>query len=86
MDNVDMKICPSCGGIMNNKKTTYKLDFESSILIVNDVPTLICSTCDDKWYTDSVSHRLDEYMADALRTYSRFRDDPPYITRFADVA
>lgn len=83
MDN--FKTCPSCGGGINSEKTTFTLDFESSILIVRDVPTFVCSICGDKWYSDPVSERLDEYIAEARRTYSKLRDDL-IITKYADVA
>jgi len=85
MDKNNMKICPSCAGNINKEKTTFTLDSESSILIIRDVPTFVCSVCGDKWYSDPVSDKLDEYIVEARSIYNKLHDDL-IITRFDEVA
>ncbi len=85
MNKENIKICASCGGNVEIEKTTFTLDFESSILIVRGVPAFVCSVCGDKWYSDAVSDRLDEFVTEARNTYKKLHDDV-IITRFDEVA
>ena len=85
MDKIDMKICPSCSGNINEEKTTFTLDSEYGILIIRDVPTFVCSVCGDKWYSDSISDKLDKYIVEARNIYNKIHDDL-IITRFEGVA
>ena len=39
--------CPLCGGEKSHGKTTFAVDFGSGVVVVRDVPALVCNLCGD---------------------------------------
>lgn len=55
----NMTECFVCRGDIVLRHTSYMADFGDCIVIVKNVPTLICEQCDEKAYTDEVAAVLE---------------------------
>ena len=47
------KLCPICGGVKKAGKTTYTVDPGFGVIVVRDVPVMICSQCSEEWIDDT---------------------------------
>lgn len=54
-----MAKCFMCKGDMIEQRTAYMADFGDCIVIVRNVPTLVCQQCGEKAYTDEVAAVLE---------------------------
>lgn len=57
--------CPLCGGEKELGTTTFAADVKSCVVVVRDVPAMVCSQCGDAWIVDDVAARLEEIVNDA---------------------
>jgi YgiT-type zinc finger domain-containing protein len=57
--------CPLCGGEKKLGTTTFAVDLKFGVVVVRDVPALICSKCGDAWIEDPVAAKLEAVVADA---------------------
>lgn len=58
--------CFMCKGDMKNKNSNYILDLEGTIIIVKNVPSLVCNQCGEVFYENDVMKRL-ENIVDKLK-------------------
>ncbi|MDP8238318.1 MAG: type II toxin-antitoxin system MqsA family antitoxin [Candidatus Hatepunaea meridiana] len=56
--------CPLCRGRIAPGTTTFTADLDKGVIIVHDVPAQICGQCGEEWFTNEVSHQLDELASD----------------------
>jgi len=42
--------CAVCGGINENGKTTFTVDYGTGVVVVRNVPAIICSQCGMEWF------------------------------------
>jgi len=54
--------CFMCKGEIQNKTTNYILDLEGCIIIVKNVPSLVCSQCGEVFYTNEVMKNLEKIV------------------------
>ena len=59
-------VCAFCKGLYNDGFSTYVATLDDSVIIVKNVPCLICEQCGDVSYIGTVYSRL-EQIVDALR-------------------
>jgi YgiT-type zinc finger domain-containing protein len=59
--------CPLCGDIKKTGKTTYTVDIESNVIVVRNVPALICSQCGEEWIESETAVELEELVEDARK-------------------
>lgn len=59
--------CPLCGGEKETGTTTFTVDLKSGVVVVRDVPALVCSRCGEAWIADPVAEKLESLVADARR-------------------
>jgi YgiT-type zinc finger domain-containing protein len=59
--------CPLCGGEKQAGTTTFAVDLKFGVVVVRDVPALVCDTCGDAWIDDDVAESLEAAVADARR-------------------
>ena len=57
--------CFLCKGDMENKHVTHTVDINNSIIIVKNVPAMVCTQCGEIWYSGTVSRHL-EKIVDAI--------------------
>ena len=57
--------CPLCGGQKQPGTTTFAVDLKFGVVVVRDVPALVCGTCGDAWIEDPVAAKLEGVVEDA---------------------
>jgi YgiT-type zinc finger domain-containing protein len=58
--------CPLCGGIKTEGKTTFTVDLKLKfgVVVVREVPALVCDQCGETWIQDGVAERLEQMVED----------------------
>jgi len=51
-----------CKGEMQNKISNYILDLDGCIIIIKNVPSLVCNQCGEVFYTNEVMKRVEEIV------------------------
>ncbi|MFA5786474.1 MAG: type II toxin-antitoxin system MqsA family antitoxin [Actinomycetota bacterium] len=59
--------CPLCGGDKEPGATTFTVDLDFGVVVVRDVPALVCSQCGEAWIQDPVAAKLEIIVEDARR-------------------
>ena len=57
-------ICIMCKGTVKEAKKTYVATLQDCVIIIKDVPALVCSQCGKVYYTDVVSDKLEKIVND----------------------
>ena len=57
--------CPLCRGAKKVGTTTFTADFDFGVVVVRNVPALMCALCGANWIQDDVAARLETIVADA---------------------
>jgi len=57
--------CAICGGRKARGKTLFATEVGRGILVVRNVPALVCGQCGEEWLDDSVVARLEALANDA---------------------
>jgi YgiT-type zinc finger domain-containing protein len=73
--------CPLCGGEKEPGTTTFTVDLKFWVVVVRDVPALVCSQCGEAWIEDPVAAKLEDIVADARR-----RQAVVEVTKWEQVA
>lgn len=73
--------CPLCGGDKEAGTTTFSVDLTFGVVVVRDVPALVCAQCGEAWIDDPIAARLESLVADARR-----RQAVVEVMRWAAVA
>ncbi len=58
-------ICPICGGMKRAGKTTFTVDLGFGVIVVRDVPALVCEQCEADWIDDRTAARLEMLVNEA---------------------
>ena len=61
-----MSLCPLCGGTKIDAYTTFTVDLGFGIVVVRNVPALVCNQCSSDWIDDETAEQL-EIMVDNAR-------------------
>lgn len=51
--------CFMCKGDLEQKKKTYVATLENCVIVIKDVPAMVCAQCGETYYSDEVSERLE---------------------------
>ena len=62
--NSDAHDCCDCAGKMREGRHDFMARVENEIVVVKDVPAIICDTCGEVEYTLEVSREIDVIMKD----------------------
>lgn len=54
--------CIMCKGNVIQKKHTFIQEFDNCIIIIKNVPALVCSQCGEVYYNDEISEKLEEIV------------------------
>lgn len=58
--------CPVCGnGQLADGTTTFTADVDGTLLVVRNVPALVCDVCGEPFIDDEVAEELEASVADA---------------------
>ena len=59
------KNCPLCKGNIITGKTTYSVDLGFGVVVVRDVPALVCEQCGEDWIDDETAKNLERITDEA---------------------
>lgn len=59
--------CSLCGGAKQPGKTTYSMDLEFGVVVVRNVPSMICAQCGKEWIGAEVARQLEQVVEDARK-------------------
>ena len=55
--------CIECGNKMNKTTKTYVANLENCVIIIKNVPALICPSCKEVYYKDDVFQKIEEIIS-----------------------
>lgn len=58
--------CFMCKGKLEEKNTTFMVELDNCIIIIKNVPSLVCEKCGEVSYSNEVSKQL-EKLVNAVR-------------------
>ena len=64
---MNIKQCPLCHNDVIRGVTMFSADLGEGVLIVKNVPAIICSVCGNKWFEHDTMLKLEE-VADNARS------------------
>jgi len=62
-------LCPICGGTKTQGMTTFTVDLGFGVVVVRNVPALVCDQCGADWIADEIAERLENTVNDARRRH-----------------
>jgi len=74
-------LCPLCGGEKEAGATTFAVDLGSGVVVVRQVPALVCTDCGDAWIENAAAMKLESIVTDARRKQAVVE-----VTQWPDVA
>ncbi|MCI8397217.1 MAG: type II toxin-antitoxin system MqsA family antitoxin [Clostridia bacterium] len=60
--------CFMCKGNLEEQKTTFMTEFENCIVIIKNVPSLVCKQCGEVSYSDEVAKKIEELVNSVKNT------------------
>ncbi len=57
--------CPLCGGEKMAGKTTFTVDLKFGVVVIREVPALVCDQCGEAWFEDNVAEQLEQVVSEA---------------------
>ena len=72
--------CPICGGTKTRGTTTFTVDLGFGVVVVRDVPALVCDQCGADWIEDAVAERLEQTVNSARKRHRQVE-----VTAYASV-
>ena len=58
-------LCPLCRGKKVKGKTTFTAELGFGIVVIRQVPAIICSQCGSEWMDDKVAEKVESIVTDA---------------------
>ncbi len=62
-------LCPVCGGTKTQGTTTFTVDLGFGVVVVRNVPALVCDQCGADWIADETAERLEKTVNDARQRH-----------------
>ncbi|MCD8181410.1 MAG: type II toxin-antitoxin system MqsA family antitoxin [Firmicutes bacterium] len=60
--------CIECAGELTEKTKTYVANLDSCVIIIKNVPALVCESCGEVYYSDEVFERI-ETIVEKLKNF-----------------
>ena len=54
--------CIMCKGNTSQTTHTYIQEFDNCIIIIKNVPAIVCSQCGEVYYSDEIAEKLEEIV------------------------
>lgn len=71
MTKTTSNICPTCGGEKVPGVTTFTADIGSGVVVIRNVPAMVCSQCGADWLDDATATRIEETVEEARKRHSQ---------------
>lgn len=55
---------------MEQGETTFTVDFGSGVVVVRNVPAMVCSQCGMEWINDDAAEKIENIVKDAKEKHS----------------
>lgn len=65
-----MNKCYVCGGKLKRKNVDIARYWGKELIALNDVPSLVCTKCGERYFEAKVSKKIDERIQNALKRKS----------------
>lgn len=75
-----MMNCPLCKGVKINSTTTFTVDLGFGVVVVRNVPALVCNQCASEWIDDTTANDLEKLVDHAKKNHSMVE-----ITKYEDL-
>ncbi len=75
-----MSLCPFCKGVKIKSYTTFTVDLGFGIVVVRDVPALVCNQCGSDWIDDKTAGDLELLVDNAKKNHAMVE-----ITKYEDL-
>lgn len=62
-----MNKCLICGGELKKEKVDIARYWGKELVALNDVPSLVCTKCGERYFEAEVSHKIDAKIQSALK-------------------
>ena len=62
--------CPICKGNKSNSTITFSVDLGYGVVVVRDVPAIVCEQCGSEWIRDQEAEQLEKIVADAKKKHT----------------
>lgn len=62
------QVCGICGEIAFEGTTTFTVDYGNGIIVVRNVPAMVCTQCGETWLTNGISEQLEQFVDDARKS------------------
>ena len=59
--------CGICGGTGAPGATTFTTDLGFGILVIREVPAIVCGQCGETWFQDPIASQLERVVGDARK-------------------
>jgi len=63
------EFCPICGGTKIKGTTTFTVDLGFGVVVVRNVPALVCEQCGADWIADETAEHLEKTVNDARQRH-----------------
>lgn len=62
-------LCSICGGTKKHGTTTFTVDLGFGVVVVRNVPALVCDQCGADWIADEIAERLEATVNQARQNH-----------------
>lgn len=62
--------CVECGGTFEPGETTFTADFGSGVVVIRNVPAMVCTQCGAEWINDKEAARIESIVEEAKKKRS----------------
>jgi YgiT-type zinc finger domain-containing protein len=59
----DMYVCPTCGGMLEDKTIQVDFRYKGKLIVIEDVPSQVCAKCGEKLLSAATSKNIDNLLA-----------------------
>lgn len=59
--------CGLCAGTMRRGTTTFTADLGFGVVVLRNVPAIVCAQCGADWIEDAVAERVEARVAEARK-------------------
>jgi YgiT-type zinc finger domain-containing protein len=70
-----------CGGEKERGTTTFAVDLKFGVVVVREVPALVCENCGEAWIDNPAASKLEDIVTDARRKHAVVE-----VTQWREVA
>ena len=58
----DANVCPTCGGILEDKTVQVDFRYKDRLVVIDDVPAQVCRDCGERLISSATSKDIDELL------------------------